>query len=282
MVSIIVLSYNTQELVLQCLESIRKHWQHIDHEVIVVDNGSADESIQKINQNFPTYTVIDNKKNYGFAKGCNIGARHAKGNYLLFLNSDTEFQDNSIKKSIELLENDNKAAIVGCHLHSTNGTSLSYGKFYTLPVLFDSLFLRNSLFTREKIGGVQKVDWVSGGCLLIKTEVFTKMRGFDEHYFMYLEDMDLCFQVRRLQYNIFYDPRVIIYHRGQGSSNRTFAIVQIYKGLLYFYKKNKGVTQYILLKFLLFLKAVISICVGTLIMNKYLKNTYIKALRTII
>jgi len=140
------------------------------------------------------------------------------------------------------------------------------------------LFLQNKK-REEAVRSRKEVDWVSGGFMLIKRSVFEEMDGFDEHFFMYMEDMELCYRLKKRNKTVWYVPDARVVHIGQGSSNRSFAIVQIYKGLLYFYKKHKSHVEYLLVKFMLVLKGRMSIFVGILTNNSYLRSTYSQALK---
>src|SRR5205807_1922254 len=126
---------------------------------------------------------------------------------------------------------------------------------------------------------ISKVDWVKGALLMIRRDVFEKLGGFDEKIFMYMEDMELCYRAHLAGYTISFYPDVDIRHKDQGSSNRTFAIVNIYKSLLYFYSKHKSKKEYDLLKALLLLKGYIAIMIGLLIGNKNLMERYQKAMQ---
>lgn len=280
--SIIILSYNTEELLKRCLRSIFRHIKE-GVEVIIVDNASSDGSIDMVKTDFPQVRLIENKKNAGFAAGCNIGAKQAKGEFLFFLNSDTEFIENTPQRLLRVFERHTDAAIVGGMMENLDGTlQRSYGAFYSLPNVFIMLFGGDAAeLKRFKNNAIHKVDWVNGGCMLIKRDVFEKLDGFDEHFFMYVEDMELCYRAHLKGMNSYVDPSSIIKHVGQGSSNKTFAIVSIYKGLLYFYKKHKNPLQYILVKALLFLKAVLSLAGGITTGRPSLVRTYREALKTL-
>ena len=125
---------------------------------------------------------------------------------------------------------------------------------------------------------IQKVDWVSGGCMMIKKSLFEKLRGFDEHFFMYIEDMELCFRAKKLGLPTYFYPNIKLVHKALGSSNRSFAIINIYKGILYFYSKHKTYLEYLAAKTMLIVKAKILILVGTLTLNQALKDRYKKAI----
>lgn len=278
MVSIIILSYNTASLITQCLSSVYSNVKDVPFEVIVVDNNSFDQSVHVIKTKFPKVKVIESEKNLGFAKGVNLGAKHAKGDLLLFLNSDTTFSGQDLEKLVTFLTSNTHVSAVGGKLKNKDGsTSSSYSNFYSLSEVFKFLFLHPD--TKTHATKPMKVDWVSGGFMLIRKDIFEKFHGFDEGYFMYIEDMDLCYRMSQKGLQIYYYPQAVVSHVGQGSSNRTFAIVQIYKGLLYFYKKRKPGFQYWLVRLMLIIKATFSLIVGIITGNAYLKNTYSSALK---
>ncbi len=294
MVSIIILSYNTKELLQECLESLYKNLKKIEFEVIVVDNASTDGSASEISRfrqglrsrgsdprgfgGQANLKLIENKKNVGFSKGNNIGAKIAKGEYLVFLNSDTEVRDDGLKGMINFLKSHTDVGILGGRLKNKDGSlQKSAGVFYTLSNVFLMLF-GGEQFVRFSPKEIQEVDWVSGACFMIKKDLFSNLGGFDEHFFMYIEDMELCYRVKKMGYKVYFYPQANILHVGEGSSQRSFAIIHIYKGLLYFYAKHKSYIQYIMVKTLLIFKAIVAMIIGVVTFNKKLAITYRKAL----
>ena len=284
--SIIILSYNTKILTKKCIESLVKQYKGQlasgEFEIILVDNASTDGTIEAI-QSASWRTklkIIYNQENVGFSRGNNIGAKVAKGKYVLFLNSDTELQNNGLLGMTAYLDDHEKIGVLGGKLCNADGSSQpSAGKFYTLPNVFFMLFGAERLgLLRVSPNSIRKVDWVSGASFMIRKNLFERLKGFDEYFFMYIEDMELCFRVKKLTYDVYFYPEVKIVHKELGSGNRAFAILQIYKGLLHFYKKHKSYWQYILVRTLLIIKAVVTICVGIFTGNTYLTNTYRKAL----
>lgn len=279
MVSIIILSYNTKDLLRSCLQSVFTYTRGVDFEVIVVDNASHDESVGMIKKEFKNVRVVENEKNVGFSKGNNIGARSAKGEQLLFLNSDIIFTENDVKHMVSYIEKDKKNGVVGAYFRNPDGShQKSYGSFYTLPRLFLDLFFGERLGFPHNIERPQETDWVSGGCFLIRKDLFEGLGGFDENFFMYVEDMEFCFRIKKKGYRILVVPSSFI-HAGQGSSDRSFAIIQIYKSMLYFFKKHNNSLEYAIVKLMLLAKAVTAIWFGTLTGNSYLTNTYKKAIQ---
>lgn len=279
MVSIVILSYNTSQLLKRCVRSIYNHISSTDIELIVVDNNSNDDSVSMLRKEFHDVIIIENKKNEGFTKGNNIGALKAKGDYLLFLNSDIEFIDDSINKMIDFARQNPLFGVLGGRLLNQDGSiQESFGSFYNLGSVFFMLFLQNLKKNEQIKEKIKYVDWVSGAFFLIKTSIFLESNKFDENIFMYVEDVELCYRVKKLGYKVVFYPIAKVIHCGQGSSSREFAILNIYKGLRYFYRKHKTKPEYVILDMLLRFKAILAIGFGIVSGNSYLKKTYIKAL----
>lgn len=280
MVSVIILSYNTKALLKSCLTSLYRHIKSITFEVIVVDNASSDQSVEMVKNNFPKVRIIENKQNFGFSKGSNIGATKAKGKFLLFLNSDIELLNDNFDQAIERLEKDKTVGIIGGSLLNREGTQQrSFGNFYNLLNVAVMLFGGDKTeMLGRKVDAAKKVEWVSGAFFLIKKDLFDKINGLDEHFFMYVEDMELCYRIKKQGYMVIFDPDLKAIHSEQGSSSREFAIVQIYKGIVYFYKKHKTRPEYVVVKGLLTIKAIMSLIVGVSTRNNTLISTYRKAL----
>lgn len=275
MVSLIILSYNTQDLLRECLSSIFR-WADSEVKVIVIDNHSQDQSVHMVRTKFPKVRLIESKENLGFAKGVNLGVNQAKSDLVLLLNSDTVLKKEAFERIVEFMHSRDDAGVVGGKLKNKDGsTSSSYSRFYGLWEIFLLLFWRKE---KSNLRKPSRVDWVSGGFMLVKKDVFDALGGFDPHFFMYIEDMEFCYRAKKEGYSVYYDPEAVVEHVGQGSSNRSFAISQIYKGLLYFYKKHKP-SQVLFLKLMLYTKAFLSLSIGYLTNNSYLKTTYRTVIR---
>lgn len=286
--SIIILNYKTKDLTTFCINSIveqyKKELDENKFEIIIVDNNSEDGSFEALSKLIPevkNLKVIKAKENLGFGKGCNLGASKAKGEFLLFLNSDTEIKDQGFIKMINFFSKNKNIGILGGKLKNPNGTSqLSCGKFYSLFNLFLVLLGFNKLLNlRESPNSIKKVDWVSGACLMIRKEIFNKVNGFEKDFFMYIEDMELCFRVKKKGFLTYFYPNIMFFHKELGSSNKTFAIVNIYKGILIFYKKHKSKSEYLSAQFMLKAKALMLVVLGKIVNNKYLQDTYSQALK---
>lgn len=286
--SIIILSYNTKDLTLSCIKSIsqqyKKQLENGEIEIIIADNNSQDNSVLSIISAIAAIKnikLIENKENLGFSKGNNNAALQAKGKYLIFLNSDTEVLDNGLLGMVEFLNQNENVGILGGKLLNLDGTvQKSAGNFYNLFNVFLMLFGGEKLgLLRKAPINIENVDWVSGASLMIRKNVYEKVKGFDENIFMYMEDMELCYNTQKNGYKVYYFPVIKIMHKERGSSNKTYAIISIYKGLLYFYKKHKSYIQYLLVKKMLFLKSLIAIILGVIIGSSYLKETYRSAIK---
>ncbi len=255
-------------------------------ELIVVDNKSEDESVHVIKdeikkKHYTNVTFVENKENAGFSKGCNAGAQKARGKHILFLNNDTIVKDKGILDMMEYMELHNEVAILGGQLSNLDGSPQpSVGNFYTpIYVLLLLLGLQKYGVIDKNPAEITKVEWVKGGLLMIRKSVFDILHGFDEKIFMYTEDMEICYRANMQGYHVYFYPHIKVLHQDGGSSNRTFAIVSIYKNLLYFYKKHRSPGEYLFLKSLLRTKAVTLIGIGRLLRNSYYIQTYEKALK---
>lgn len=285
--SIVILSYNTKKLTLDCIESVfdqySKNIENGEFEIIVADNASTDGTpveISNLKSKISNLKLIQNKNNFGFSKGNNAAVRDARGKYILFLNSDTQVKDKELLSMIDFLEKNPKVGILGGKIINNDQTPQpSAGKFYTLLNLCIVLLgLERLGFVRSSPSKISRVDWVSGAFMMIGKDLFDRLGGFDEHLFMYLEDMELCYRAKKEDFLTYFYPNVKLMHKKLGSSNKTFAIINIYKGILYFYKKHKS-WQYLIVKVLLAAKALVAICIGVLTNSRYLRDTYRQGLR---
>jgi len=192
-------------------------------------------------------------------------------------------QDKGILAMAHYLEKHPEIAILGGQLRNFDGSlQASAGKFYT-P--FNATLL---LLGMQKYGlldksphTIEEVDWVKGAMFMIRQKIYMQMGGFDQNIFMYTEDMELCYRARQAGYKIYFYPDIHVMHADQGSSNRTFAIINIYKNLLYFYKKHRSPEEYQYITWLLTTKAKVLIFLGKLLQKTYLVETYQQALKAI-
>lgn len=204
-VSIIIVNFNTKDLTNNCLASIYTQTRDVLFEVIVSDNGSTDGSIEMIRREFPQVILIENGRNLGFGAANNRAARVAKGKYLLLLNSDTVLLNNAVGMLFTVAEK-NEGHIYGGYLYTQEGkVTHSYYSFVTpLRLLVRSLYLyfpfllriRSFVGIKEIVPVDKMVDGIIGADLFISKSIFSKLNGFDERFFMYCEDEDLCWRAK--------------------------------------------------------------------------------------
>ncbi len=287
--TIIIPSYNTKTVTLNCLDSLARSIKKIHCEILIVDNHSEDDSVEAINRwindqqtSNLSYRLVRNQKNLGFAKANNQGIKIAHSDYILFLNSDIIVKDAAVETLLYYYQN-HEASIgfLGGRLFNRDGTPQpSCGPMYRLPMVFAHLFLRGDYWgiTRFSPEQEKRVDWISGACILTKKTYLDQLGGFDEKIFMYMEEIDLLYRAALIGYTAYYYPRAQFIHLGSVSSNgRTYPIIQVFKGLQYFYKKHFSALDYKILIIMLKLKAVIGILLGRVFHNHYLINTYEEA-----
>lgn len=283
--SVIILSYNTQKLLKNCLKSLFKSTKGISFETIVVDNHSQDDSVKMVKKEFPQVKLIVNRQNLGFSRGNNQGIRKAKGKYLLLLNSDTLVPSQSLLKMIDFLEKNPQVAALGPKLLNADGSDQpSAGSFPSLPVAAIMLFKEHfhaSPIVRGSFQKLKKVDWVMGAAIMIRKKLLDQVGLLDEKIFMYMEEVELCYRIKKANFEVVFYPQAKITHLGRGSSEsgKKEPILNIYKGLVYFYQKHYSQPQLILLKLMLKIKAFGAWLIGLLTNNRYLKETYGQALQ---
>lgn len=267
-VSIIIVNYNTKDLISNCLKSIFEQTVEVKFEIIVVDNASIDGSQQLLKNNFPNILLIESPENLGFGKANNLGAKHAKGKYLFLLNSDTELIENSIKFLIEYFEQEKeiKLGAVGCKLVNKNlDPQASFGNF---PSIYQELFeyglrkIFNSYYNKKLSIGIlgeenciRAVDYLSGADILIQKKIFDSINGFDEDFFLYYEETEMCFRLKKRGYEIIWNPLTKIIHiEGASSKNNNFnnylKLRQYYKSKFLYYKKCHGIYYAKFVKFI--------------------------------
>jgi GT2 family glycosyltransferase len=228
-VSIIIVNFNSGQYIVDCLESIYAQIKAVEFEIIVVDNGSTDGSLSEIGDKFVKICGIENSSNIGFGAANNIGARQAAGEYLFFLNPDTVLLNDCISMFIRFLsERGNDVVSCGGRLETAgSGYSVSFGNFPSVFQHFSDIGFRvlYKRFYNKHLSisppccfdSPQQVGYLSGSDIFIKKDIFLKMGGFDERFFMYFEDTDLFFRLSREGYKAFILPEARIVHFGDSA-----------------------------------------------------------------
>ncbi|MFH0979501.1 MAG: glycosyltransferase family 2 protein [Candidatus Roizmanbacteria bacterium] len=288
--SIVIVSYNTNKITQNCLESInRSLWgTKIRYEIIVVDNDSKDGSKEMLlkyssdKKNHVRY--FETNTNLGFGRGNNFGVKQAIGKYILLLNSDTIILNRSIEKLFYFyVENEKTIYFLGAKLLNKDLTPQSSAcRFFTLPVIFATLLLKGDYWglTRFSPNEFKQVDWISGACILTKKSYYQCLGGFDKNIFMYMEEVDLLYRARKLGLNTYFYPDAQIIHLGSASSGgKTFPILHVYRGFIFFYKKHYSFLHLLILHLILKSKAAIAYLIGKIKKDRYLIETYGKAFK---
>lgn len=252
LLSIIIVTYNSSDVLRNCLDSIVKNKGALDLEIILVDNNPAARSerqpfLQSLEKEYGALKLrlIQLPENRGFGAANNQGAKHAKGQYLFILNADTIMEDDTPRQMMKFLENNPRAALVGPKLINGQKQIQEWGcgpKTSLLKTIKNNFgFIPKHLWqTNHPLN----VEWVSGAALMIRKNIFDEIQGFDENFFMYFEDEDLCWRVKDLGYDIYYLGNITIIHLGgQSFEHNEIKPLQkkfFYKSQDYFFKKHYG------------------------------------------
>lgn len=259
--SIIIVNYNVTQLLRNCLLSIQKYVKEVGYEVMVIDNASTDRSWKDLVPEFPEIHFISSESNGGFSKANNQAIQAAKGEYLLLLNPDTELEGFYMKDLLDFSDKQPDFGCLGIQMHDAQGNFLPESK-RSVPDMFNSFeklftgFKKNNSksYYRNDIEemAVAEVEVITGAFLLVKREVYEKIGGLDETYFMYGEDIDLCYTLLRNGYkNYYYGEASLLHHKGESTVkndvylNRFYGAMQIF--IDKYYKESKPM-QYSFLK----------------------------------
>jgi GT2 family glycosyltransferase/peptidoglycan/xylan/chitin deacetylase (PgdA/CDA1 family) len=287
-VSIIIVNFNTKDLLRDCLNSIFHQAGDVDYRVIVVDNASIDGSPEMVKNEFPHVALIENSTNRGYAAACNQGMKVADGRYILLLNSDVLICDSAVEKTVRYADSHSQVGIVGCQVwESEDKIMMTCFRFPGITNLLLStsglsrLFKHNRLLGREKMQWWQRdsecqVDVVPGVFMLVRREAVEQVGLMDENYFFYSEEVDWCYRFSKAGWKTMFWPGARIIHIGGGaqSSKKTpeKSYVLLVKGKLIFFKKNRGFTSYLLARAIYLVQFVLKYCLWTAISITSLKR----------
>ena len=251
--SIIIVNYNVKEFILNLLHSIKKASFNISSEIIVIDNASDDGSVDAIKEKFPSVKLIENKKNIGFGAANNKGLELAQGDYILFINPDCIVSEDTFDKMISFFENNKDCGLAGCKILNSDGTlQLACRRSFPGPWTsftkvtgLSNIFPKSRIFTRYNLTYLDEnqsyeVDAVSGSFMMIRKEVYNKVGGFDEQFFMYGEDLDLCYRVQKADYEVYYvHDTQIIHYKGESTKRSNLDETKLfYDAMNKFVKKH--------------------------------------------
>jgi len=259
-VTVIIVSWNTREILRECLHSVQENAGAVECEIVVVDNASADGSAPMVARDFPHVRLIANAENRGFAAANNQGMALARGRYVLLLNSDTVVLDRALEKTVAFAAAHPRAAVVGCRVlnpdHTLQNTCFMFPSALNLLLAFTygyKLFPRSRFWGREFMtywdrDDIRPVDVVSGCYMLVRREAIEQVGRMDEAFFLYAEETDWCYRFRRAGWDVLFTPAAGIIHLGGASSRQVGSKIklQVWGGILQFLKKHKSRAEYLL------------------------------------
>lgn len=282
-VSIILVSYNTAKLTENCLESIFRKTSGVNFDVWVVDNNSEDNTCNIIETKYPQVHLIKNDKNLGFGVANNIAIKQSTAKYVFLLNTDTILLNNAVNILFNFMENNSSMGACGGNLYDINGKNVhSYGYFKTLKSKLVRVLGLSSFFPEEKIkiydkgenqdNRLKEVDIIVGANLFIKKSILNEVGCFDEDFFMYDEEAELEFRIKKAGYQIFITPESKICHlEGKSNKNRLASRLHKMRSELLCYKKCYGETHLNLYKLLFCLSNLYRCFKQPVLINKMFK-----------
>lgn len=271
--SIVIVNFNGGDFLLECLSSIRKIKEEADITVYIVDNASSDASAKKAQVNFPEYNYIFSPENLGFGRGNNLALQKIKTGYILLLNPDTKLKKGVISSMLQFMEDHPEVGISTCKVVFPDGRlDLTAHRGFPTPwAAFKYYFLKDdSLYHLSKLDMSipHEVDAVAGAFMLTRAQVLQRIGLFDEDYFLYAEDIDLCFRVKEEGLKVMYVPSVsIVHYKGVSSGlkkdsqalttadkvTKQRSLNAFYESMLIFYKKHLSKKYPFLINWLVYL-----------------------------
>lgn len=259
-VSVVVVNYNVRGFLGNLINSLNRALAGIESEIIIVDNSSDDDSVEYLRKNFPDVKLIENAHNVGFGKANNRGVKVSEGEYLLLINPDAVVGENTIREMLAFSASHPDAGASSCKVLNADGTlQKSCRRGFPTPwVAFTKISGLSAIFPRAKLFGRynltyldpdedHEVDAIGGSFMFIPRKVFDAVGGFDEDYFMYGEDIDLCYRIKKAGYKVYYTPRTTAIHF-KGESTRRSSINQtyeFYRAMSVFVEKRYGVNTFL-------------------------------------
>ncbi|BDU27573.1 glycosyltransferase family 2 protein [Flavobacterium sp. GSB-24] len=250
--SIIILNYNVRYFLEQCILSVQEAIAAIEAEIIVVDNNSSDESVLMMQEKFPEVTLIQNKENFGFPKGNNIGFRQAKGNYICILNPDTVVAEDTFTKVLAFAERQPNLGIIGCKLIDGTGNFLpeskrgiptpwvAFTKVFGLYKIFPKIKLFNQYYAQHlSENETGKVDILVGAFMFLESKLYQDLNGFDEDCFMYADDIDLSYRaLQKGKNNFYFHDTTVLHYKGESTIKDEKYMKRFQEAMNFFYAKH--------------------------------------------
>jgi GT2 family glycosyltransferase len=258
-VSVITVNYNVKEFVLNLVISLKKALSEFTYEIIVVDNASQDGSVEYLKEKFTDVTVIANSKNVGFGKANNQALEISKGKYILLINPDAIVREDTFTKMISFFERTKEAGLAGCKVLNPNGTLqlacrrgfpgpwTSFTKVSGLSTIFpkSKLFAKYNLTYLDE-NKTYEVDAISGSFMMLKRDVYEKVGGFDPDFFMYGEDLDLCYRIQKAGYKVYYvHDTEVIHYKGESTKRSSIDETKMFYDAMQIFVKKHLSTSFI-------------------------------------
>ena len=250
--SIMIVNWNTKEYLVRCLRSVFESEKRSSWEVLVVDNGSLDGSASEVKRLFPNVKLIENGRNLGFARATNQGIKESSGRYCLLLNPDTALRVGSIETLFSFMEHDPGAGIAGVQLLNEDGSRQnSIANFPTLATELLNKSLLRRIFP-ERFPGKEKafskpmeVESVIGACMMVRTKAVEEVGLLDEDYFLFLEETDWCYRMKKAGWKVYHVPSAEVVHFQGKSAEATLgkAKIEYYRSRYQFFKKHRGLVR---------------------------------------
>ncbi|MEO6176625.1 MAG: glycosyltransferase family 2 protein [Flavobacterium circumlabens] len=250
--SVIILNYNVRYFLEQCVLSVQEAISTIDAEIIVIDNNSSDDSCLMMQERFPDVKLIQNKKNFGFPKGNNIGVKEAQGKYICILNPDTVVAEDTFSKILAFAEKQTNLGIIGCKLIDGTGEFLPESKrgIPTPWVAFTKIFGLYKVFPKWKLfnqyyaqhiseNETGKVAILVGAFMLMERNLYLELDGFDEDCFMYADDIDLSYRaLLKGKHNYYFPETTVLHYKGESTVKDEKYMKRFQEAMTFFYQKH--------------------------------------------
>jgi GT2 family glycosyltransferase len=259
--SVVIVNWNTKELLLNCIESFYRTTKGLTFEIFVVDNGSQDGSVDSVRRTFPEIELIQNQENLGFARANNDALRKSTGRYALLSNTDVILKDGAIEALAEFMDRNPDVGIAGGQL--LNGDGSKQNSFDNFPSLATEVINKSLLriffptrYPSKRVNYSSPIDVhsVIGACMIVRSQAIREVGLLDEDYFFFMEETDWCYRMKRRGWRVCHVPRAEIIHLQGKTAHvvRDKAKIEYYRSLYLFFKKHRGIAESVLLKSCLF------------------------------
>jgi GT2 family glycosyltransferase len=254
-VSAIIVNWNGGDLLRSCIAPPYRELGGPLVEMIVVDNASSDQSLERIQQAFPALDIVRLSENFGFAKATNLGILASRGEAVLMMNNDAVATPGAIASLVKVMEQDERIAIVGPQLRNADGSlQLSYGRFPSVSRVVGGFRIRKGdrYYERRGYEHLHDVDWLTGACLLVRRRMLDEIGLLDERFFFNYEDVDLCRRARDRGWRCVYTPDAsVMHHRAMSSGNpqiKERILLEKRRSQLIYYRKHASIESFYLIK----------------------------------